>query len=552
MNGKYRPVWTLLGLVALAMVFTWPLADVTDPVLARHDDPLFSVWRLAWVAHQLPRSPVDLFDTNIFFPEHNTLAYSDAMLLLGLMGAPFIWLGVHPIIVHNALVIAGFVTAALAMARLVAYFTRDRIAQAIAALVFAFAPYRAAHIAHLELLWTAFLPLALLALYRSVEAPSPRRGVALGAAVGLQGLCSIYYAVFLAIFLIPALALTRLHIAARWSRRHVAALAVAVATAALLLSPYVVPYSRARAALGPRAEHDIATYSAQWSDYLRPSPINRAYPSQPRGNDDERALFVGVVAITLCVISVLAVRNRITTSYAILAVIAIDLSLGINGILFDPLRRALPILDGFRAPARFGVLTLLAVSLLSGLAVARLLASLTSSRRKMAAAVLGVALVGEYWIAPIASYRTPLRAGVLETWLAAQPTTVIAKLPFPEPDKLWGYETVFQYLSIFHWQPMVNGYSGHAPKSYVQLASLLTGFPSEPAVKALQERGVKLVVIQEAYAAPGQFDAFLYACHNRAWFSEVLAFGERGRGRSAVCRVRDDRTAAKSSIPGAG
>jgi hypothetical protein len=547
MRGNMSTMWKLLGLVALSIVFTWPLADVTNPVLARHDDPLFSVWRLAWVAHQLPRAPLELFNTNIFFPETNTLAYSDAMLLLGVMSAPFMWLGVHPIIVHNGLVIAGFVTAALAMARLVAYFTPDRTAQAIAALVFAFAPYRASHIAHLELLWTAFLPLSLLALYRVVEQPTLRRGITFGAAVGLQGLCSLYYAVFLALWLFPALALAPFHIVTRWSRRHVVAFAGAVATASILLSPYLVPYSHARAALGPRSEHDVVTYSARWSDYLRASPVNRASVLQPRANDDERALFVGAIAAALAGVGVLAVRNRVTASYTVLALIAIDLSLGVNGWLFDPLRKALPMLDGFRAPARFGVLALLAVAVLAGLAVARLLASLTASRRRYAAIALGTAMIAEYWIAPVPSYAAQLRPGAVERFLAAQPPTLIARLPFPEPDRLWGYETVFQYLSIFHWQPMVNGYSGHAPGSYLELTSVLHRFPSEHAVRALQGRGVRLVVFQERYTDPGQFDTFLYACHNQAWFSRVQVLDEVGHGRAAVCWVRPGDDQANSS-----
>jgi hypothetical protein len=62
-------------------------------------DPLFSIWRLSWVAHQLPRDPLHLFDANIFFPELRTLAYSDAMLVPALLAAPFIWLGS---VAHNA------------------------------------------------------------------------------------------------------------------------------------------------------------------------------------------------------------------------------------------------------------------------------------------------------------------------------------------------------------------------------------------------------------------------------------------------------------------
>src|SRR5271156_5107542 len=57
-------------------------------------DPLFSMWRLAWVAHQLPLDPSHLFDANIFHPAARTLAYSDAMLLPAFMAAPALWLGV--------------------------------------------------------------------------------------------------------------------------------------------------------------------------------------------------------------------------------------------------------------------------------------------------------------------------------------------------------------------------------------------------------------------------------------------------------------------------
>jgi hypothetical protein len=510
---------------------------VTHPVLPRHDDPLFSVWRLAWVAHQLPRDITHLFDTNIFFPLKNTLAYSDAMLLLGVTGAPLIWVGVHPVIVHNVLAIAAFVTAAAAMTPLLAYVTPSRTAQVTAGIIFAFAPYRVAHIVHLELLWTALLPLALLALYRVLEQPSIRRALWFGVAVGLQGLCSLYYVVFLAIWLVAALLLAPLHVTFQWSRQHLAAFVVSVAVAAVLLSPYLVPYSRVRTEVGPRAEHEVQMFSAQLSDYLRPSPHNRLYRSQPMLEQDERSLFIGAVAMTLCAISIVFVRSRTTTAYALLTLFAVDLSLGVNGVAFPLLRSILPILDGFRAPARFGVFALLGVSVLSGLGAARLLASFKSRRKRIAAAVLALALIGEYWAAPISSYEAPLTAGQAHNWLAAQAPTVVAVLPMPRPSQLWGYETVFQYLSMFHWQPMVNGYSGHAPTAYIELIQDAQDFPSDRAVQALRERGVQVVLLHERYADPGQFDQYLYGCHNRAWFSNLLVFRDLGRGRSAVCRL---------------
>ena len=71
--------WALVLLsVATAVMLRAQLRAYTSvPDLG---DPLFSMWRLAWVAHQLPVDPRHLFDANIFHPAARTLAYSDAML----------------------------------------------------------------------------------------------------------------------------------------------------------------------------------------------------------------------------------------------------------------------------------------------------------------------------------------------------------------------------------------------------------------------------------------------------------------------------------------
>src|SRR5262245_53548101 len=83
----------------LTVVFTWPQAihwlSVPDFM-----DTYFSMWRLAWIAHQLPLDPQHLFDANIFYPLKHTLAYSDAVLLEGLIGAPLLWAGVPAVVVY--------------------------------------------------------------------------------------------------------------------------------------------------------------------------------------------------------------------------------------------------------------------------------------------------------------------------------------------------------------------------------------------------------------------------------------------------------------------
>ena len=59
-------------------------------------DPLFSMWRMGWVTHQLMTDPAHLFDANIFYPDRLTLAFSDPMILPAVMHAPFAAIGQRP------------------------------------------------------------------------------------------------------------------------------------------------------------------------------------------------------------------------------------------------------------------------------------------------------------------------------------------------------------------------------------------------------------------------------------------------------------------------
>ena len=85
--------------VFLTIVHTWPLA--TNPGgLSRNDthDTIHHEWILAWDAHALATNPLGLFQTNTFYPERDTLAYSDHLIVQGVVGAPFIWAGAAPVL----------------------------------------------------------------------------------------------------------------------------------------------------------------------------------------------------------------------------------------------------------------------------------------------------------------------------------------------------------------------------------------------------------------------------------------------------------------------
>ena len=135
-------VWqATLIFVVLTCTLTWP--QVAHPLrVPVHDDAYFSMWRLAWIAHQLRTDPLHLFDGNIFYPSKDTLAYSDALLLQGIVGAPFIWLGAPVVLIYNLHILATFVLCGLGLFLLARDLTGVPAAGLVAGIVFGFATYR--------------------------------------------------------------------------------------------------------------------------------------------------------------------------------------------------------------------------------------------------------------------------------------------------------------------------------------------------------------------------------------------------------------------------
>ncbi len=534
---RLRIVGVVSGLfLLLTLAFMWPLPARANRSIPDHDDAYFSVWRVAWIAHQLPRDPRHLFDANIFHPEENTLAFSDAAVLPAVLGAPAIWLGASPVAVYNWLLILGVATSALA-----AYLLTERLSGSapgaiIAGVVFAFAPYRAAHFAHLELQWTAFMPLALLAMHRLHDRPTTAVGIGLGAAIGLQALSSIYYAAFFAVMCVPAC--VWLVVAARRPRRPtLAALAYAAVVTLILVLPYGRPYltnSTERSA--PPAE-EVATFAARWGDYLRVPPHNRLRGGAGEA-PEERSLYPGLVAPALAAVAAVPPASIATYGYVAMAAAAVDGSRGSEGHVFRFLRWIGGPFAYLRASARFAILFLLALSVLAGLGFARLTARIGPRHRWTVFAAAMAACALEFNSTPMPLRDPAMSPPAVYRWLRQQSrAAVVIELPVPAPDRLWGYETTYQYLSTFHWMHLVNGYSGFAPQSYLRLLESMRTFPDAASMASLRRRSVNYVVVHDRLMPHEEYVKLSQALLLRTEVQWCMEFPDPVYP-AAVCRLR--------------
>ena len=334
------PAWLRVTFffAALTVAATWPQA-VQPGSVPPNQDAWLNMWRLAWIAHQLPRDPLHLFDANIHYPEPATLAYSDATLLQALLAAPFIWLGVPLPYVLTTLVMVSFVFAGVAAWALVRYLTGSSHAGLVAGVVFAFTSYRFDHYIHLELLWTGWMPLILLGLHRTLDRGTVKAGVGTGLLFAALGFSCIYYSVLFGVVLVAMFCVLIVKRPALEVRRAVIALACGGLLAVVLLLPYLAPYQRARTVVGERSDGETLLYSAGPRHYLSVTPENVVYGRlTERWGRHEKRLFPGLVAIALAAVALWPPLTRYRVAYFVGLAIAIDLSFGPAGVSYDLLR----------------------------------------------------------------------------------------------------------------------------------------------------------------------------------------------------------------------
>jgi hypothetical protein len=499
-----RSTLTTLGAVAFAIVLavfvTWPQALHMRTSIFSHHDPYFSIWRISWIAHALVTSPFHLFDANIFYPAKDTLAFSDATLLEGLLGAPFLWMHVSPVLIYNVLFLMGFVGSAVAMFVLARHLTGSTGPALVAAAVFTMAPYRIEHVMHLELQWAMFVPFTFWALHRAIDDRSWRFGILAGIGFWLQLLSCVYYGVFLAILLIAFVPLLLL-LSGRRGWGALPGIGVGAVIALVLSLPYLWPYVTASRALGGRDLVEIARYSAHPSNYLSATSLSLLWGwTSDRWGDRELRLFPGIVAVVLSLFSVAHRSWRWTVLYAVIAVLAVDLSFGVNGAAYRWLGDHVGALRGFRSASRFAMLAMCAVAMLAALGTQAILErGLVTSRRAVVVPVVLALVFLDYANRPMPLSREDLGTSDLYKVIRSAGPGVIMELPVATPDRLPGWDVIYAFWSISHWHPLVNGYSGYHPADYLNTLMAMRTFPDNASIARLQAHDVKYVVLHRAY-----------------------------------------------------
>ncbi len=339
----------LLAFVVLSLVMTWPLAlDFGGSVLGPPQDNYYYLSWFGWFRHTLVdlRAP-STFNPDVFYPfghDFNTSETTWANLALGLPAL----LGWGEVAAYNTALLLSFILSGLGMYLLVSSLTGSWWAGLVSGAIYAFSPYRMAHVAggQLPLLGTQWLPLCLWSLERVLRDRRWAWGLGVGLFFALTALSSWYYA-FMAGLLLPIYALVR---ARPWreylTQRHVwVALGAALAVAALLVGPAIWPTLQL-------SGQETMSYSLQWvdrwsaslADYFLPNVLHPLWGGattefyQGQRYFYERILYIGYVPLALAAYALWRARRQgaslpapwpqVVTALLWLGGIALVLSLG--------------------------------------------------------------------------------------------------------------------------------------------------------------------------------------------------------------------------------
>ncbi len=329
----------VLGLFCLlGLVLTYPLVrDLGSAVLGPPSpgDQFEYVYKVWWFKHallDLHSSP--FFNPDMFYPFGYNVALSETTLSNTIPALPLTVL-LGEVAAYNLIVLASFALSGLGMYLLVLHLTGSRVAGLLSGTIFAFCPYRMAHLGagHLPLMGTQWLPLLLLYLDRMVVRQQWTDAAMAGLFFSLAALSAWYYAYMFAmagaVYLVLRGRPWRKYLLQRGFAQRVL---VFGAVCLVLVGPVAMPVTQLWAE-GSRPQ------SLRYLDQFSASPMDFVYPNvmQPLWGVQlltqypqklEQMLFLGWVPLGLAAFALWRQRDLTWRAFAWLSAVFVLLSLG--------------------------------------------------------------------------------------------------------------------------------------------------------------------------------------------------------------------------------
>lgn len=432
---------------------------------------------------------------------------------------------------YNFEILFSFLASAVFMYWLVLYLSGNKACSFFSTIIYAYCPYHFARAwQHLGLAQTQWMPLYVLAMLKLREKSTFRQALLAALALFLVFSFDLYYAYFM---LIVSFLFVIFLLGSEWKKkikgaeyfkndfRFIGKLLIVFTLVFLLISPLVFKVFKDRnkysgkesVAYNPyvRPFEDLFAQSARPLSYFLPASVHPVFGRITEGfvgsnyygeSFTEHTLYLGWVPLILAFIAFKRRKKNSSRFYinlfAFLAFCAWLFSQppwwNLFGFkLYMPSYLMYKLLPMFRAYCRFGIVVMLAVSVLAGFGLMLVLETIKSKNKKMVVAALFFILVlFEFWNYPPFKVIDVSRAPQVYYWLAGQKEDfTIAEYPLDarSPNEM------YKFYQTKHHKKIINGTIPLTTPHMI--AKTMTKLSEPRTAGVLKWMGVKYVLVHK-------------------------------------------------------
>jgi hypothetical protein len=527
----------ILKYVSAFMLFFFSSIYITFPLLFHishystgFGDELLLAWIHGWVIHALTTNPLSLFNANIYYPYHNSLAFSDVFITGSILTAPFVYFFGQPIVANNITFISSLILLGFSVYLLSYYLIKNYFVSLVSGLLVIFSPATLSNSVQLQMLEIYWVPLALLFFLLFLNTRKTRFFVFYLFCFLLQ-----FYNSFLPAYFILFSSIIILLFVWREKKKKIitffsAKNVLLFLLTFLLMIPIVIPYFQvSREFHYTRDVRDSIHFALQPEDLLYPDSSTRLYAFLMRTiptnhysqNNEFKPGYVGFVFSLLILFAMgISIKNRnkislYEKSFLTIAILGLLLSFGpflhlFRQTIHHPFPIPLPYLlfyyimpgfEGFRNSQRWEMLFIIGMAIFISLILAKLLKKISLNKQLIIYSLLLVGIIVEF--SPFTFVHIPQIKDFpkIYSWMntTSQNTSFII-LPIYN----WnmppyaGQELFREYYSTVEFRPMVNGYSGFSPPPWQDfIYTMHNTFPQQKSIAMLHAMGISYIIVDK-------------------------------------------------------
>lgn len=502
---------------------TWPLVlKMGHSVIGAAGDNYYFIWLIDWFKEalfDLHQSP--FFCSLINFPEGYNLAYNVITPAMVMIALPFSLMA-GPVFGYNVSLLLSFVLSGFGAYYFIFRLTGHRGGGLIAGTIFAFLPYRLAHmLGHLNLLGTQWLPLYFLFFHLALKNKEIRFKSILVPAIflALIGFTSQYYLfmtlVISLLWLVFFLFIGEIRLLKDprfWGKMAIfGGLVLGLVILTMLPSLQL----SAQGKLPSHSIDEMSYWSASPTDFITPSPLHFLWGKWAESNFNmskwiESTLYMGILALFLAGMAflrkkTLAEHSKIIRILAFSAVIIMILALGTNLYWMGKpvslnniqiklpgyfLAKNVPFYSNMRVWMRYGIFANLCIALLAGFGFILLTKKIKSTWRIPVTGFMIIFILFEFYQGSPGITR--VRGRPVDYLLASQAKAgAVADFPFE-----LAVTSKHMYYTSVHNKPYIGAIAAaYWPTQLKRIYPILEKFPDEKSVSLLRSLGVYYLIV---------------------------------------------------------